>query len=208
MCTYGFRHSLHLSFYLYLVPCTPPSLSRTNRTWSCSVWYDRLSVPVESHNSLPLFFELQPSFLSLLVITPGILGIILACLSFDLALAWPYKFGKSPLPFLVFIISPFLAHICNSGVSWVLIDPALYPQHCYFGFLAYLGCFTAQYVPMHKHQHTWGHPRCSASPRIVTMSSASRYTPSCYATTSQSLSTPYMFMNVHQTRDPYAHWHF
>ena len=108
-------------------------------------------------------------------------------------------FSSSPL---------FLAHICNSGISWVLIDPALYPQHCYFGFLAYLGCFTAQYVPTHKHQHTWGHPRCSASPRIVTMSSASRYTPSCYATTSQSLSTPYMFMNVHQTRDPYAHWHF
>ena len=57
MRTYGFHHSLHLIFYLYLVHCTPPSLSRTNRTWSCSVWYDHLSVPVESHDRLPLFLN-------------------------------------------------------------------------------------------------------------------------------------------------------
>jgi len=152
-------YTLHIVFatvflpYLSFYHCTlyPPSLQQTNRTRSCSFWCDLLSVSVESHDSITLFFELQPcsqplagssrharhSWHRLGSISTG---------SFRVCLALAFQ----EITPAVLDVSPFLAlcglpplvsltHIFHSGYAWLLPDPSVHSYHSCFESPAYPG---------------------------------------------------------------------
>ena len=122
---------LAFTFTLYIVPCR--RLSKDNRTWSCSVGATTLSVSVESHDSLTLYFELQPCSrhrpLASFLASTWNLSHHFRIYGTLLALA----FRKSPPPFLAsrchriqrLASARILCAYIHSGFAWLLPDLVL-----------------------------------------------------------------------------------